>query len=101
MHYHKLLIWQYRHKPKALATIKLFEQEIAQGFVDLSRLPEVMDIETATGANLDLVGKHVGQPRVINGYQLRKFLAFVVRLWQCRLNDDGKGADSGTASVTR
>ncbi|MEE3609712.1 DUF2612 domain-containing protein [Avibacterium paragallinarum] len=76
MHYHKLLIWQYRHKPKALATIKLFEQEIAQGFVDLSRLPEVMDIETATGANLDLVGKHVGQPRVINGYQLRKFFGF-------------------------
>lgn len=76
MGYADLLIWQYRNKPKAVSTIKLFENIIGQGFVDLYRLQDVLNIETATGHQLDLVGKHVGQFRVINGYQLRKFFGF-------------------------
>ena len=76
MGYSDLLIWQYRNKPKAVSTIKLFERIIGQGFVDLYRLQDVLNIETATGHQLDLVGKHVGQFRVINGYQLRKFFGF-------------------------
>ena len=76
MGYSDLLIWQYRNKPKAVSTIKLFENIIGQGFIDLYRLQDVLNIETATGHQLDLVGKHVGQFRVINGYQLRKFFGF-------------------------
>ena len=76
MGYSDLLIWQYRNKPKAVSTIKLFESIIGQGFVDLYRLQDVLNIETAIGHQLDLVGKHVGQFRVINGYQLRKFFGF-------------------------
>lgn len=76
MAYADLLIWQYRNKPKAVSTIKLFESIIGQGFIDLYRLQDVLNIETATGHQLDLVGKHVGQFRVINGYQLRKFFGF-------------------------
>lgn len=76
MAYADLLIWQYRNKPKAVATIKLIESIIAQGFVDLYQLQDVLNIETATGHQLDLVGKHVGQGRIINGYQLRKFFGF-------------------------
>ncbi|OOF84422.1 hypothetical protein BKG93_07770 [Rodentibacter ratti] len=76
MAYSDLLIWQYRNKPKAVATIKLMENMIAQGFVELYQLQDVLNIETATGHQLDLVGKHVGQSRVINGYQLRKFFGF-------------------------
>lgn len=76
MAYSDLLIWQYRNKPKAVSTIKLFENIIGQGFIDLYRLQDVLNIETATGHQLDLVGKHVGQFRVINGYQLRKFFGF-------------------------
>jgi len=76
MAYSDLLIWQYRNKPKAVATIKLIENIIAKGFVDLYQLQDVLNIETAIGHQLDLVGKHVGQFRVINGYQLRKFFGF-------------------------
>ena len=76
MAYSDLLIWQYRNKPKAVSTIKLFENIIGQGFIDLYRLQDVLNIETATGHQLDLVGKHVGQFRVINGYQLREFFGF-------------------------
>nr|DAR99340.1 MAG TPA: Protein of unknown function (DUF2612) [Caudoviricetes sp.] len=76
MAYGDLLIWQYRNKPKAVSTIKLFESIIGQGFIDLYRLQDVLNIETAIGHQLDLVGKHVGQFRVINGYQLRKFFGF-------------------------
>ena len=76
MSYSDLIIWQYRGKPKAQATIKLFEEVIAKGFIDLYQLQDVLNIETATGHQLDLVGKHVGQFRVINGYYLRSFFGF-------------------------
>ena len=76
MAYSDLLIWQYQGKPKALATARLLESVIAQGFIDLYQLQNVLNIEEAIGDQLDLVGKHVGQIRVINGYQLRKFFGF-------------------------
>ncbi|STP06321.1 Protein of uncharacterised function (DUF2612) [Haemophilus parainfluenzae] len=52
MGYSDLLIWQYRNKPKAVSTIKLFENIIGQGFIDLYRLQDVLNIETATGISL-------------------------------------------------
>ena len=76
MAYSDLLIWQYQGKHKALETIRLLENVIVQGFIDLYQLQNVLNIEEATGDQLDLVGKHVGQIRVINGYQLRKFFGF-------------------------
>lgn len=76
MAYSDLLIWQYQGKPKALATIKMIEDEFAQSFIDLYRIQDVLSIETATGDQLDLVGKHVGQSRIINGYTLRQFFGF-------------------------
>ena len=71
MAYSDLLIWQYQGKPKALATIKLLEQEIAQGFFDLYQLQNVLNIEEAEGDQLDLVGKHVGQIRISTAQILR------------------------------
>ena len=76
MAYSDLLIWQYQGKPKALATIKMIEDEFAQSFADLYQIQDVLNIETATGDQLDLVGKHVGQSRVVNGYILRQFFGF-------------------------
>lgn len=76
MAYSDLLIWQYQGKPKALATIKLIEDEFAQSFTDLYQIQDVLSIETATGDQLDLVGKHVGQSRIVNGYTLRQFFGF-------------------------
>ena len=76
MAYSDLFIWQYQGKPKALATIKMIEDEFAQSFIDLYRIQDVLSIETATGDQLDLVGKHVGQSRIVNGYTLRQFFGF-------------------------
>lgn len=76
MSYSQLLIWQYRHKPKALATIKLFEQTFNPCFLGLESLKDALNIEQAIGHQLDLVGKHVGQMRTLNGYQLRQFFGF-------------------------
>lgn len=76
MAYSDLLIWQYQGKPKALATIKMIEDEFTQSFIDLYRIQDVLSIETATGDQLDLVGKHVGQSRIVNGYTLRQFFGF-------------------------
>lgn len=76
MAYSDLLIWQYQGKPKALATVKMIEDEFAQSFIWLYRLQDVLNIETATGNQLDLVGKHVGQSRIVNGYTLRQFFGF-------------------------
>ena len=76
MAYSDLLIWQYQGKPKALATIKMIEDELAQSFIDLYQIQDVLNIETATGDQLDLVGKHVGQSRIVNDYILRQFFGF-------------------------
>ena len=53
MGYSDLLIWQYRNKPKAVSTIKLFENIIGPGFIYLYRLQDVLNIEAATGHQLD------------------------------------------------
>lgn len=76
MAYSDLIIWQYQGKPKALETLRLFDRTLATSFADLYALQNVLNIDEAQGVNLDLVGKHVGQSRVINGYQLRQFFGF-------------------------
>lgn len=77
MSYSDLLLWQYRTKPKAISTIRLIEREITQGFIDLYRLQDVLNIETSKGHQLDLVGKHVGQFRTVDNYSLHKFFGFL------------------------
>lgn len=76
MNYADLLIWQYQNRPKARSTIQLLVETFSQVFSELYSLQSVLSIETAIGHQLDLVGKHVGQHRVINGYQLRRFFGF-------------------------
>lgn len=76
MGYADLLIWQYQNKPKAKNTMKLLSDVFGQSFDELIKLQDALNIESAIGHQLDLVGKHIGQGRVINGYQLRKFFGF-------------------------
>lgn len=68
MAYSDLLIWQYRRKPKARATIDLLENQY-RDLVDVSlQFPEILNIKTAIGNHLDIIGKHVGQSRYIRHY---------------------------------
>lgn len=76
MSYSDLIIWQYKGKPKAVATFNLIESVFGQAFQELAELRNVLDIENAIGEQLDLVGKHIGISRVINHAVLRKFFGF-------------------------
>lgn len=70
-YYADLLIIQYRNKPKARATIKLgVDLYLADGLV--FQMQDVLDIDTAVGAQLDLIGKILGQEREIHGLTLDK-----------------------------
>ncbi|WP_439287582.1 DUF2612 domain-containing protein [Lonepinella sp. BR2904] len=76
MAYSDLLIWQYQTKPKALATMQMLERLFTENSKLLAKFPLILDIETSAGDNLDMVGRHIGQDRVLNGYILRKFFGF-------------------------
>lgn len=76
MSYDSLLIWQYTGKPKARATAQLIDQYFSDTWQGLVDLPNVLNIETASGKNLDLVGQHVGQSRVLMGLAPRGLFGF-------------------------
>lgn len=75
-YYAGTLILQYRNKPKASATIKLgADLYMADGLIfDLNN---ILDIDTAEGVQLDLIGKILGCNRTIPGLTLDKdFFSF-------------------------
>ncbi|UXY51320.1 DUF2612 domain-containing protein [Pseudomonas tohonis] len=76
MSYDRLLIWQYQGKPRAAATAELLSRQFGDTWQGLAALPEALDIDNAEGVNLDLVGKHVGQGRVLPGLAPRSLFGF-------------------------
>lgn len=65
-YYADLLILQYRNKPKARATIKTgVDIYLADGLV--LQLDDLLDIDTAQGAVLDIIGKILNCPRNVVG----------------------------------
>lgn len=65
-YYANLLILQYRNKQKARDTIKLWvDLFLGDGLV--FQLPDILDIDRATGACLDIIGKILDCPREIPG----------------------------------
>lgn len=75
--YSDLLVVQYSNKPKARATIDLFTSQWTQSFTGAASIPDMLDIETAQGVNLDIIGKIVGQDRTLTGAIAREYFAFV------------------------
>lgn len=75
-YYADLIIIQYRNKPKARATIKLgVDLYLADGLV--FDLQNVLNIDTAQGAQLDLIGKILGCNRNIFGFNIdKKYFSF-------------------------
>ena len=59
------IIWQYRTKPKALGTIRAIYKETDLTFQNTIKIADILNIDTATGYALDLVGRHVGVSRVL------------------------------------
>lgn len=74
--YHKLLIQQYADKPKAVATIKGFDDAI-QGIWDgAQQVVDSLNIDKAFGKGLDNVAARVGASRVLKKGVDRKFFGF-------------------------
>lgn len=65
-YYADLLILQYRNKPKARETIKI-GADIYLGDGVIFQLQDILDIDTAEGAQLDIIGKILDCPRVVQG----------------------------------
>ena len=65
-YYANLLIFQYRSKPKARETVKM-GVDIYMGDNVLFQLQDILDIDTAEGAPLDIIGKILGCPRAVQG----------------------------------
>lgn len=75
-YYANLLILQYRNKPKARATVKI-GADIYLGDGLFFELNDILNIDTAQGAQLDLIGKILGVPRNIFGLTINKnFFSF-------------------------
>jgi len=70
-YYAGLLIIQYRIKPKAQATIKILaNQNLCDGLVQVEE--RCFDLDTAVGAQLDVIGRIVGVPRKVYGLDLER-----------------------------
>ena len=67
------LIWQYRKKTSARATAKLLNDEVYKAFDDAIKVAEILNIDTASGYALDLVGRHVGVSREQQNLILKDF----------------------------
>lgn len=74
-YYVDLLLYQYNNKPKAKATIDLLVDAI---LVDLlpKDIETAFDLETAIGAQLDIIGEYIGLNRVINNTITRDYFTF-------------------------
>lgn len=77
MNYDDLLIWQYQDKPKARATVQLLNDSLHNSWLGLVTLPTALNVNTATGKNLDLVGLRVGQSRTLTAYSPRELFGFI------------------------
>lgn len=75
-YYADLLILQYHSKPKARETIKI-GADLYLGDGVIFQLPAILDIDTAEGSQLDIIGKILDCPRIVQGvYNDLKFFQF-------------------------
>lgn len=71
------LIWQYRKKPKATATIQAITDETKRVFQSSLDLAKILNVDEATGYALDLVGRHVGISRILNQAIAKEYFGFL------------------------
>ncbi len=71
-----LLIWQYRGKKKAVATIDSLAEEAAKVFENALDVVRLLDIEKSEGYGLDLIGRHVGISRSMPEFVNRPYFGW-------------------------
>jgi hypothetical protein len=75
-YYANLLAIQYRDKPRAFQTIMLLAKQAVFDFM-AQQLSDGFNIDTAVGAQLDIIGKYVGVSRAINDILDPPFFGFL------------------------
>lgn len=77
-YYTNLLIVQYHNKPKAKATIELMTR-LFWADMALMQVRDAFDWRTATGVQLDIIGKWIGVDRFYNGqlFYFRPWFALI------------------------
>lgn len=75
-YYKDLLLYQYQNQPKAVSTIDLLVRTILSELVPLDVINS-FDIETAVGAQLDILGQYIGMSRRVAITPAKPFLTYV------------------------
>ncbi|SFU71333.1 DUF2612 domain-containing protein [Alicyclobacillus macrosporangiidus] len=63
--YLSLITSQHSSQPKFMAWLSAALQKVDDGMTMLSSMPSAFDLDTAVGAQLDVLGQIIGQPRNI------------------------------------
>ncbi|RKS86921.1 uncharacterized protein DUF2612 [Orbus hercynius] len=71
------LIWQYRDKPNAVATINALTSETRSTLQSTLDIAELLNIDTAQGYALDLIGRHVGMSRILSKAIAKEYFGFL------------------------
>lgn len=74
--YEDLLIVQYSGKPKASATVSEIVRRFKNNSDAMAQFEEAFDLDSAVGAQLDIIGKIVGISRNIEGVIPKTFFGF-------------------------
>lgn len=74
-YYSTLLLFQYRGNPRAAATIKIYAKQAIADMLEVD-VQNGFGVDTAVGAQLDILGKYVGVPRNIGDPTPRPYYSF-------------------------
>lgn len=74
-YYSTLLINEYRQSPRAVATIKIYAKQAIADMLEVD-VQDGFNVDTAVGAQLDIIGKYVGIPRNIGDPVPRPYYQF-------------------------
>lgn len=74
-YYAGLLLTEYRNSPRAVATIRIYAKQAIADMLELD-VQDGFDVDTALGAQLDIIGKYVGIPRNIGDPTPRPYYQF-------------------------
>lgn len=76
MDYTTLITSQHADKPKFAALVQVLTGAIDGIRASIQSLPQAFDLDTALGAQLDIVGQWIGQPRTVGGVLTLGYFGF-------------------------
>lgn len=75
--YDDLLIYQYRKKPKAKATIHALMSEVDRIIENIADLKSQWDIDVSRGYSLDIIGRRIGVSRILPSFVSKGYFGYL------------------------